>query len=709
MKRFLKRLLTTALLVGSAANPELAHSAAVIFSGSDVKALKSNLDLNGQAKILSGTVDPTSSATSAPVGSIYLNTSNGNSYRKLDSGSSTNWVVIGSGGASGINYVSNPDAEANTTGWTTFADAAAATPADMTGGSPTITWTRVTSTPLRGIGSFLFTKDAANRQGEGVAAAIVPALADTNKVLTMSFDYEIASGTYATGDLTVYCYDVTNTTVMQPAGYQILSLSSTKQKHVATFQTTSSVSYRCGFYVASTSASAYTVKIDNVILGPQVVQYGVPASDWVSYTPTLNSNTNVSSNVAKWRRDADTMEIIAQVDYSGAGNNSNFTLSLPSGYSIDTTKLNNTDASENPLGFGTWTDNGTGQFTSKIGYQSTTAVSMIAQNGQNSRFNTSSTAASDSLELHFWVPISGWSSNVLMSSDTDTRVVGFTAAGATSGAITGSLSDLTYTVVSDTHSAYSGSTYTVPVPGWYRVDAQVRLTASSVAVDNTFRVGIAKNGTSVSENIVAAGATTQTRFLPRTSYLGLFSAGDTIKAQVSSNATTPSVVSDNPANQFSVQRVSGPASIAANEIVAVSAYNSTQAVNTTAANFIPTTEAIDTHGAYNNSTGVFTCPVQGIYRVSIVLTGGSHVGVIAKSVYNAFVRKNSTNYLAIADYQHQSTNTVLPTGTTGSVLVPCNAGDTIDVQIARDSGSNAFSLIGTSSGIYNSLHIERLN
>jgi hypothetical protein len=70
--------------------------APIIFSGNDAKTLKSNIDLNGNAKILSGSVDPTSVATSAPKGSIYLNTSTGLIYRKTDSGSSTNWSTLNS-------------------------------------------------------------------------------------------------------------------------------------------------------------------------------------------------------------------------------------------------------------------------------------------------------------------------------------------------------------------------------------------------------------------------------------------------------------------------------------------------------------------------------------------------------------------------------------------------------------------------------------
>jgi hypothetical protein len=76
-------------------------------------------------------------------------------------------VEGGTGGSGRINYIENPDAEVDTSGWTTYADAAGESPVDGTGGSPTTTFTRTTTDPLIGTGSFLLSKDAANRQGEG--------------------------------------------------------------------------------------------------------------------------------------------------------------------------------------------------------------------------------------------------------------------------------------------------------------------------------------------------------------------------------------------------------------------------------------------------------------------------------------------------------------------------------------------------------------
>lgn len=75
----------------------------VIFSGLSVLGLKSNLDLNGAAQVLTGTVDPSAVATTAQKGSLYLNTSSSNVYRKTDNGSSTNWTLFATGGQGGVN------------------------------------------------------------------------------------------------------------------------------------------------------------------------------------------------------------------------------------------------------------------------------------------------------------------------------------------------------------------------------------------------------------------------------------------------------------------------------------------------------------------------------------------------------------------------------------------------------------------------------
>lgn len=74
----------------------------VIFQGSFAKFLTSELNLMDQAYVLTGTTDPSSVATDAPQGSLYLRVggSGGAAYLKQDNGSTTNWTLIPLGAGS---------------------------------------------------------------------------------------------------------------------------------------------------------------------------------------------------------------------------------------------------------------------------------------------------------------------------------------------------------------------------------------------------------------------------------------------------------------------------------------------------------------------------------------------------------------------------------------------------------------------------------
>lgn len=188
-------------------------------------------------------------------------------------------------------YIKNGRATVNTDGWSTYADAAGATPVDGTGGSPNVTWTRTTSSPLSGDASFLFTKDAANRQGQGVSYTFTIDSADDNGGLFNSpLSYSPDTGTYSGGssttdsDLTVYVVSLEFGTVIQPSYYKLdASVNGKVVKATPVFQLPVSAGggsarqFRLCVHVATTSASAYTVKFDEIKVNPQPqsnVQYG---------------------------------------------------------------------------------------------------------------------------------------------------------------------------------------------------------------------------------------------------------------------------------------------------------------------------------------------------------------------------------------------------------------------------------------------------
>jgi len=329
-------------------------------------------------------------------------------------------TVVGSGTAGGfVNYITNPDAESTTvTPWATYADAAAATPADGTGGSPNVTWTRNTTTPLRGNADFAFAKDAANRQGQGVAFAFTIATTDRSKKCQISFDYDTVKTNYAAGDLRVYIYDVTNAALITPQTVDIPRGTNTFQ---TTFDTTTSTSYRLILHVATTNATAYTVDFDNFVVNAGQVVQGAAISEWQSYVPTFESGISFgTAGSSSWycRRVGSSLEIKAQVSPSGAGINLNgtsgyLTFTLPSGLTINTTQGASNQRfgtvqlfnATNNLVMGHLAQNGsdTNKFAMTVASTATTGVSALL---------TTSLAPTGSLIfINGTVPIAEWAGN----------------------------------------------------------------------------------------------------------------------------------------------------------------------------------------------------------------------------------------------------------------------------------------------------------
>lgn len=337
--------------------------------------------------------------------------------------------AVGTGNGSGINYISaNPDAEVDTTGWATYADAAGATPVNGTGGSPTTTWTRSTVAPLRDTASFILTKDAANRQGEGASYDFTIDSADKNKILSISFDHEVTSGTFVAGDssdVRVFIYDVTNTTLVTPS---VTTIQSAPGKFQATFATTDSTSYRLILHVATTSASAYVFKVDNVIVGPQQIVYGPAMTDEQDESSlfTFTGLGTVSGTSVFTRQLGNKLHVRGTV-VSGTSTATAAKINLPSKYVIDSARM--LAAQTARVGFLNRITNvsgATGAFATNyadvIFYDGSDTASMYVCATVNS--NTAYTKANgdavfisgETIDFQFEIPIVGWSTNVVAAN-----------------------------------------------------------------------------------------------------------------------------------------------------------------------------------------------------------------------------------------------------------------------------------------------------
>lgn len=669
----------------------------------DVSQIITNKDIDGGVAAntsritLPGDIKSNLDSLTRKAGTIVYGTDSQKVY--FDNGTSLNAVGSGSGG--GINYILNPDAEVDTAGWATYADAAGSVPVDGTGGSPNVTFTRSTSSPLRGVASFLFTKDAANRQGQGASYNFTIDNADQARALTISFDYLISSGTYADGDLKLFIYDITNSQLIQPAGSQVVNVNgSNSYKQIATFQTNSnSTSYRFIIHDTTTSALAYTLKFDNFIVGPASSTMGPARIDWMAYTPTFVGFGTCTNVHFFWARDGQDILIRGRVA-AGTVTGVIASFSLPAGLqTADSTLIPGIQPS------GIWQRSNTGapaQLQTLLYNANATAINFSFEAPGVDAFvpqvATVLVSANETFSVEdLRIPIAGWSSNVALSNDTDTRVVAMRAYLSSAVATSGGNPIIFNAIDRDSHNGYNTSTglYTVPVTGWYIVALSSQTNAGSTPVE-----------------IFVNGAAT----LPQSSYLDSSTSPNPHGTQsiYLTAGQTVSIVPDfsvtfNSLSNFNIWRLSGPSVIAASESINVryTSITGSQSIVTGGSfqNINFETKDYDTHGSVTTGASWrFTAPSSGKYRISFKIsyaTGSWNASNYAKLRLN----KNGSSY---ADQNYTFT------GNLSSDLFYINfnasirllAGEYIEPLAAI--GRSAGDLNLNNSALSNEIEIERI-
>lgn len=655
---------------------------------------------------------------SADIGKVAKQTDT-NRYYILLSDSPVTWseITAPSNGGSGVNYIINTNSEDSTAGWATYADAAAAVPVNGTGGSPNVTFTRSTSSPLRGAASFLLTKDAANRQGQGASYDFTIDRADLAQPISIEFDYEPSTNFVAgdSSDLRVYIYDVTNSLVIQPAPYTIQGgIGEFTFKSI--FQTASnSTSYRLILHVATTNALAWTFKCDSFRIGPQAVLLGAPVSDWNSFVPTGSWSTN-TTYTGEWRRVGDSADVRVKVATSGAPTAATLTVQLPTGLVIDTAKL--TTGTYIQLGDGVISDSDTTIYDGPISINDTTSVAPKVDAGSTITLINATTpftfGAGDYLTLRFTVPIVGWGSSVVMSNDTDTRVTAaryfMSASSATATLANNTANPVVLdfdSKVNDTHSAVTPGAswkYTAPVPGFYKVIAHAQDDSSitAAAVNRIFNLSLHINGSNAKNADLGTPHRWQTTAAAIGAITGgeatvFLNAGDYFDVRGFQNSGTAlTYIQQAQGTYISVERISGPSTVAASETVAMR-YTTTAGQNVTHNVFVALTfgtKDYDTHGAFDGTT--FIAPAPGKYHLSAaVAVDGSGGGTWAVGDYLQLrVRINGVDHsYSTLVTQASNSQTIALTIVADMKL---NAGDAVQFQLDPHN-----STVGTSNMLTN--------
>ena len=540
---------------------------------------------------------------------------------------------------------------------------------------------------------------------------------DKAKVLTFKFYYQLTSaaananfsGTSSNTLLvSVYAVDGSNIGWVQPAGVYSMTQSSGAGIATGTFQTYSDATqYRFAIICANNPTStAATVTFDDFSVGPLTAPIGAPVNDWVDKgTMTIGAVTTAPSKgtiaIDKifMRRVGDSAQFLyeySQTTAGGAGSGT-YLFSLPSGMSIDTSKITvagggSIRSGNSAVGFGAASVNSSTGINANITVYpySATQIFLFVTSSQNTSgtgdgsvdesISSTSFQLSDSVASYkftFTVPIAGWSSNVQTSDSTDTRVVVARAQRTT----TQSLSNSTATKVQfdlvneDTNGSFDATTnyrYTIPVSGRYIISGSLACLFSanngvlfaSLYVDGSSVDVRGLNHTTNATNANAYINFSFERNLNAGQYVEIF-ATQTNSGAGSLNLRGNDLVTG--ASSFIITRLSGPSVIAATETVAASYWSTSAPVINAPNPFQFDGKEYDTHNAVTTGASwKFTAPISGKYSVKAFM----NPSVTPAGAIYFYLFKNSSNYATIGWQAATNANSV-------GYTINLNAGDNI--------------------------------
>jgi hypothetical protein len=546
-----------------------------------------------------------------------------------------------------INYIENSDIELRTEKFVTYADAAQATPVDGVGGTPNVTIARNTTLPLRGVADLLFTKDAANRQGQGYAYDFTIDRADRAQMLRVGFDYS-TSANYLDSDLTVYIYDVTNSRIIDVVDNSIQA--NVNGLFLGSFQTSiDSTSYRLIIHVASTNALAYTVNFDNFSVAKQTLVRGIIETKEESYTPTITGAGTVTSVDVRYKRLGEEL-IIWGSFVTGTVAATPPAISLPNNLTVKTV-IQSPDgewlqnlAGANQIKRGSLVANDGQQSLSFRTTEYVLALSPLgAQNGNQIWTNTTA------VRFKARVRIQGWDASATLSEDFGNRDISFMARGTVNQSIPNNTQTKVTgfnNILKDSVSGWNSTNqeYTVQQSGDYVLGFNANFAIN--AAGNRF-VGYRKNGVLqyISGHGPVAVNSTSTSGV---AFLSDLKKGDILDFAVLQNSGAAVNLNFNTAGaqtEVFIFKKDSPQTLAGGEVVHCR-YETNAGQAVVDGNTILFEDKIeDTHNAYNPLTGIFTAPFSDYYTFettiltnTVATTAGQY---LATNVYeNTDLRNN---------------------------------------------------------------------
>jgi hypothetical protein len=565
----------------------------------------------------------------------------------------------------------------------------------------------VSSGQLNGKYSLNYATSGAGTIGDMYISQAIPIpISMQAKVLQIKFKYKSVTGApVMSGDATntyaVAVYDMVNNIWIQPSGCFNIVQGSGVGTYTGTIQTASnSTNLQISIYNPVAPVGASSFYVDDFYLGEQITASGAAMSDWVAI-PTMAIQGSTASPTKGThteqlytKREGDSLLVRYEYNQTvaGASGTGTYTFNLPAGYTIDLTKVTggSSVAYASDVGSGSGYD-GTTTYGLAVGIYSSTQLTLINNNTASNVGSTLIPFGNAAARIGFYakIPIVGWSSNTVMSADTDTRVVAFSGVsnGSGLGPTAGYSSAIAFTATFDTHGVWNGSAYPAPSSGFYDVIGSLNLVSTNVLANRYF-ASVQVNGV---EQIRGADVTPTVSTFTGCPFSGKVkcNSGDliTVKLFAAGNNSVSTLTLD--AATLNISKLSGPATIAASESVNA-LYTGAPPTGTLAAAYNTTTfgtKVRDSHNQY--ASGSYTIPISGTYSIqaSVAITATyslGKLGVVAVFVDGA---QAYTNIQVAA----AAVSTLYPEVVVFSV--PLNAGQVVTIRCYCDATTPTFSSV----------------
>jgi hypothetical protein len=628
----------------------LAFGAAAIFNGDYVKMLKPNINLKDTAYILTGSDDPSTSATLGPIGSLYLSQENG-VYAKQDSGSTTNWKKL------------ETSANINTNTFDVNIDGVS------TSDATNLAISSETTIPIKGSGSLAIAKTG-NQSGDYVTlkAFTLTGVVNSYGQYEVCLGLNEVSSTFVDNDLRVSIYDVTNSKEIRAGKEYILANSLPTKQCFGPFQMgVVGTQYQVRLTVANANTNNWTMVVDGTpdsdawYVGPaKEAARGAIITDWEAYTPTL-TNLTASVNEFEWKRVGDSIFVRGRISVTTV--TGEIKIGFPSGVIISAP---NTDRSNFVQAVDSDGTLHSGMATSVDGSNYFVIVddSVLTLWTTGAPFTWASGDGIVVPPIQF--KIQGWSSNVVLSSESSGREIVFEASRSTSQNIpTGTLTLVQYNTITNGSQFWDGTDeFIVPESAWYLTEALTEISGNSSGYRDISIAG--KQG-----KFIPNGQCPATSLYEPVMSIAYKLKGEKIGVSITQDSGSTLTLGASGAryNRISIYKLSSSSqTIAASEKVYVEAAGNSGIAISSSVN-IHFTEVEDSHGAWDGDE--FTAPYTGVFSFSgtVVLTTG---------VNQAFyIYKDGVNTGKICGFINSSSQIHVING-----KIKLNAGEKMSIRVS---------------------------